>query len=339
MKKKQQTIPYGKLFQDIKARILAAQYQALRSVNRELIGLYRDIGKMIVERQKEQGWGKAIVETLAGDLQKEFPGERGYSRDNLWRMRKFYLSYHDHPKLAPLVQEIGWTHNVVILESCKDSLEREFYLRMTRRMGWSKNVLAHKIEQRTYEKTFLSQTNFGETLPAGIRDQAKIAVKDEYTFDFLELGEAHSERQFERAILARMERFLREMGGALAFVGSQHRLEVCGKEYFVDLLLYHRHLRCLVAIELKTGEFLPEYVGKMQFYLAALDGSVKEESENPAIGIIVCKSKDKMTVEYALRESRKPIGVATYKITACLPQGLKGELPGSEQIARLIEKV
>jgi predicted nuclease of restriction endonuclease-like (RecB) superfamily len=339
MEKKQQAVPYGKLLQDIKARILTAQYAALKAVNQELIALYWDIGRMITERQKEYGWGKSVVENLSGDLQKEFPGERGYSKDNLWRMRKFHLAYSGHPKLAPLVQEIGWTHNIVIMESCGDDLEREFYLRMTRRMGWSKNVLIHKIEQQTYEKMLLSQTNFRETLPAGIRDQARIAVKDEYTFDFLELGEEHSERQFEKAILARMERFLREMGGALAFVGSQYRLEVSGKEYFVDLLLYHRHLRCLVAIELKAGEFLPEYVGKMQFYLAALDASVKAAGENAAIGIIVCKSKDKMIVEYALRESRKPVGVATYKITPSLSGELKRELPAPEQIAKLIEKV
>lgn len=339
MKIKQQVPQYGKLLQDIKARILAAQYQALRAVNRQLIELYWDIGRIIVERQKGKTWGRAIVARLAGDLQKEFPGERGYSKDNLWRMRKFYLAYRDHPKLAPLVQEIGWTHNVVILESRKDGLEREFYIRMTRRMGWSKNVLIHKIEQETYERTLLSQTNFSETLPVGIRDEAKLAVKDEYTFDFLELGAEHTERQFEKAVLARMERFLREMGGAVAFIGSQYRLELSGKEYFIDLLLYHRHLRCLVAIELKAGEFLPEYVGKMQFYLATLDSTVKEDGENPAIGIIVCKTKDKMTVEYALRESRKPIGVATYKITACLPQRLAEELPGPKQIARLIEKV
>lgn len=294
---------------------------------------------MIVARQKGKTWGRAVVARLAGDLQREFPGVRGFSVQNLWRMKQFYLIYARDSKLSPLAREIGWWQNIAIFMGCKDRLQREFYLRMTRRMGWSKNVLIHKIEQQTYERTLLSQTNFSATIPAGIRDQAKIAVKDEYTFDFLELGEDHSERQFEKAVLARMERFLREMGGALAFIGSQYRLELSGKEYFIDLLLYHRHLHCLVAIELKAGEFLPEHVGKMQFYLAALDSTVKEESENPAIGIIVCKTKDKMTVEYALRESRKPIGVATYKITACLPRKLEGELPGPEQIARLIEKV
>jgi predicted nuclease of restriction endonuclease-like (RecB) superfamily len=339
MKIKQQPVQYGKLLQDIKARILAAQYQALRAVNRELIGLYWDIGRMIVERQKGKTWGKAVVARLAVDLQKEFPGGRGYSAQNLWYMRQFYLEYKNCSKLQSLIGEISWTKHLIIMSRCKEALRREFYIRMTRRMGWSTNVLIHQVEQQSYEKTLLSQTNFSETLPTGIRDQAKIAVKDEYTFDFLELAAEHTERQFEKAVLARMARFLREMGGALAFIGSQYRLELSGKEYFIDLLLYHRHLRCLVAIELKAGEFLPEYVGKMQFYLATLDSTVKEDGENPAIGIIVCKTKDKMTVEYALRESRKPIGVATYKVTTSLPRGLKRELPGPEQIARLIEKV
>jgi predicted nuclease of restriction endonuclease-like (RecB) superfamily len=339
MKIKQQPIQYGKLLQDIKARILAAQYQALTAVNRELISLYWDIGKMIVERQKGATWGRSVVARLAGDLQAAFPGLRGCSADNLWRIRKFYHYFQNNEKLAPLVQEISWSKIVVILEGCKDDLEREFYIRMTRKFGWSKNVLIHKIEAGDYQRTFLSQTNFDKTLPVSVRDQAKIAVRDEYTFDFLALGEEHTEREFERALLARMNRFLREMGGVLAFVGSQYRLEVGGKEYFVDLLLYHRHLRCLVAIELKTGEFIPEYVGKMQFYLAVLNNTVKITGENPAIGIIVCKSKEKMTVEYALKESRKPIGVATYKMTAHLPQKLRKELPGPGQISKLLEAI
>lgn len=339
MKIKQQMVQYGKLLHDIKAMILTAQYQALRAVNRELIELYWDIGRMIVERQKGRTWGRAIVAMLAGDLQKEFPGVRGYSAQNLWYMRQFYLEYKGRSKLQSLIGEISWTKNLIIMSRCKEALKREFYIRMTRRMGWSTNVLIHKVEQRTYEKTLLSQTNFSKTLSAGMRDQARIAVKDEYTFDFLDLGQEHTERQLEKAILVRMEKFLREMGGALAFIGSQYRLEVSGKEYFIDLLLYHRHLRCLVAVELKAGEFLPEHVGKMQFYLAVLDGTVKEKSENSAIGIIVCKTKDKMTVEYALKESRKPIGVAAYKITTSLPPRLKGELPGAEQIARLIGAV
>ncbi len=252
-------------------------------------------------------------------------------------MRNFYLAYHGNEKLTPLVAEIGWSHNLIIMEKCKDDLEREFYLRMTRRLGWTKNVLTHQIENKTYEKTMLGQTNFEETLPDEIRGQARLAVKDEYTFDFLELGDEHSERQLETAILGRIEPFLREMGGVFSFVGSQFRLEVGEQEYFVDLLLHHRRLRCLVAVELKIGDFLPEYVGKMQFYLVALDDKVRMEDENPSIGIILCKSKNETIVEYALRESGKPIGVASYRVVSTLPEELRGQLPAPDQVSKLLE--
>ncbi len=328
---------YGRLLGEVKERIRAARYEALRAVNKELISLYWDIGRLIAERQRDAGWGRSVVETLANDLQAEFPGIGGFSAANLWRMRLFYDTYADNEKLAPMVREIGWTHNLLIMEKCKDDLEREFYLRMTRRLGWTKNVLTHQIENKTYEKTMLGQTNFEETLPDEIRGQARLAVKDEYTFDFLELGDEHSERQLETAILGRIEPFLREMGGVFSFVGSQFRLEVGDQEYFVDLLLHHRRLRCLVAVELKIGEFLPEYVGKMQFYLAALDDNVRMEDENPSIGIILCKSKNETIVEYALRESGKPIGVASYRVVSTLPEELRGQLPAPDQVSKLLE--
>ena len=324
---------------EIKQRIRSAQYEALKAVNREMINLYWDIGQIIVTQQQGASWGKSVVEQLAKDLQAEFRGISGFSAANLWRMRLFYESYVNNEKLAPLVREIGWTHNLVIVEKCKDDLEREFYIRMTRKFGWTKNVLIHQIENQTYEKTLLNQTNFDKTVPAEIRNQLKLAVKDEYTFDFLELADEHSERQLEQAILARVEPFLQEMGGRFTFVGSQYRLEVGDKEFFIDLLLYHRQLKCLVAIELKTGEFLPEYVGKMQFYLAALDDLSRFPDENLSIGIILCKSKDKTIVEYALRESNKPIGIATYKLFSTLPQELKNQLPAPEQVAKLLEGV
>jgi predicted nuclease of restriction endonuclease-like (RecB) superfamily len=292
---------------------------------------------MIVERQDVEGWGKAVVEQLAADLRTEFPGVGGFSASNLWRMKAFFEAYSGIEKLAPLVREIGWSHNLAILERCKDPLEREFYLRMTRKFGWSKNVLIHQIDNQSYEKSLLGQTNFDQALTPELRAQAKLAVKDEYTFDFLELGEEHSERELERALIARIEDFLRAMGGMFAFMGSQYRLEVDGKEFFIDLLLFHRHLRCLVAIELKVGEFLPEFVGKMQFYLAALDRQVRQEDENPSIGIILCKEKSRTIVEYALHDARKPIGVATYEITKTLPKALKGQLPSPKDIAHLLE--
>ncbi len=328
---------YRALLGEVKERIRSAQYEALKAVNKELVGLYWDIGRMIVERQDVEGWGKAVVEQLAADLRTEFPGVGGFSASNLWRMKAFFEAYTGLEKLAPLVREIGWSHNLAILERCKDPLEREFYLRMTRKFGWSKNVLIHQIDNQSYEKSLLGQTNFDQALTPELRAQAKLAVKDEYTFDFLELGEEHSERELERALIARIEDFLRAMGGMFAFMGSQYRLEVDGKEFFIDLLLFHRRLRCLVAIELKVGEFLPEFVGKMQFYLAALDRQIRQEDENPSIGIILCKEKSRTIVEYALHDARKPIGVATYEITKTLPKALKGQLPSPKDIAHLLE--
>ncbi|MDK2989590.1 MAG: hypothetical protein PWR16_1119 [Methanoculleus sp.] len=328
---------YGSLLLEVKERIRASQYQALRAVNRELIGLYWDIGRMIVERQAGDTWGKSIVQQLSGDLQKEFPGIGGFSASNLWRMKSFFETYSGSEKLAQLVREIGWGHNLVILQRCSDPLEREFYIRMTRKFGWSRNVLVHQIENQSYEKTLLGQTNFDKALTPDLRAQAKLAVRDEYTFDFLELGEEHSERELERALIGRVEDFLRAMGGLFAFVGSQFRLEVEEREYFIDLLLFHRRLRCLVAVELKIGEFQPEFVGKMQFYLAALDHRVREEGENPSIGIILCKEKNRTIVEYALQSSTSPIGVATYRTVRELPRELRDQLPGPEEIARLLE--
>ena len=330
---------YAVLLSEVKERVRAAQYEALKAVNKELVALYWDIGKLIVERQDREGWGKSVVKRLANDLQNEFPGIGGFSTSNLWRMKGFCEAYADSTKLAPLVREIGWSHNIVIMERCHDSLEREFYIRMTRKFGWSKNVLIHQIENQSYEKTLLGQTNFDKTLTPSQRAQAKLAVKDEYTFDFLEMGEEHSERELERALIARIENFLRAMGGLFAFVGSQFRLAVDDKEYFIDLLLYHRRLKCLVAIELKIGEFQPEFVGKMQFYLTALDRQVREEGENSSIGIILCKEKNRTVVEYALHDARKPIGVATYRMFKRLPKELKGQLPSPDEIAKLLEGV
>ena len=330
---------YVQLLGEIKQHIRSAQYEALKAVNQKLIALYWEIGKSIVTRQQGETWGKSVVKNLSQDLQTEFPGIKGFSAANLWRMKSFYETYVKNEKLAPLVREVGWSHNLAIMEKCKDDNMREFYIRMARKFGWTKNVLIHQIENQSYEKTLLNQTNFDKAVSENIRSQAKLAVKDEYTFDFLELADEHSERQLEQAILSAVEPFLQEMGGMFAFVGSQYRLEVGDKEYFIDLLLFHRRLKCLVAIELKIGEFVPEYVGKMQFYLAALDDLVRLPEENPPIGIILCKSKQRTIVEYALKESNQPIGVATYRIVSTLPQELKEQLPAPEQVARLLERI
>jgi predicted nuclease of restriction endonuclease-like (RecB) superfamily len=327
---------YIRLLADIKERVRSAQYQALRTVNKELIALYWDIGRMIVDRQAASAHGDAVVKQLAVDLQAEFPGVTGFSWRNLFSMSEFFSAYQDNEKLQQLVAIIGWGHNLAILRRCKDPLEREFYIRMTAKFGWSRSILIHQIENQSYEKILLNQTNFDQALTPELRAQAKLAVKDEYIFDFLELGAEHAERELERALIGRIEEFLRAMGGLFTFAGSQFRIEVDGREYFIDLLLYHRRLKCLVAVELKIGEFEPEFVGKMQFYLATLDDLVRMPDENPSIGIILCKEKRRTIVEYALRDAHKPIGVAVYRIVKRLPKELKGQLPSPEQIEKLL---
>ncbi|MEN9890120.1 MAG: hypothetical protein RLY78_415 [Pseudomonadota bacterium] len=330
---------YPALLAEMRTLVQSAQLSALRAVNKSLVRLYWDLGQLIVDRQQQQGWGKAVVEQLSTDLRAAFPGVGGFSAQNLWYMRQFVQVYSAAPNLQPLVGEVGWAHNLLILSRCKDAQAREFYLRMTRKFGWSKNVLAHQIDNQSFEKSLLGQTNFDQALTPALRAQAKLAVKDEYVFDFLELGEQHSERELERALIVRIENFLRAMGGMFAFMGSQYRLEVDGREFFIDLLLFHRQLRALVAIELKIGAFEPEFVGKMQFYLAALDAQVRQAHENPSIGIILCKEKNRTIVEYALRDARKPIGVATYQITRTLPRKLQDQLPSPEAISRLLEQL
>lgn len=325
---------YANFFHEIKGYIRDRQLQAMRSVNRELVALYLDIGELIHQKQTALGWGKSVVETLARDLQAEFPGRNGFSANNLWLMRQFYCEYVDKPNLQLLIGEISWTKNLVIFGRCKDDLEREFYLRATARYGWTTNVLKHQVDNKSYEKFLLNQTNFDLAVPEEIKAQALLAVKDRYTFDFLDLADEHSERELEQALVKNVRAFLFELGGAFTFVGNQYRLEVGGQEYFIDLLLFHRRLRCLVAIELKIGDFKPEHKGKMEFYLEALDCQERMEGENPPIGMIICRSKNKTVVEYALRTAIRPIGVATYEVVPQLPDAYRAELPSPEAIAQ-----
>ncbi len=301
---------YQAFVKEIKEKIRESQYKALKAVNRELISLNWEIGKAIVEKQEELGWGKSVVVTLSNDLQNEFPGTRGYSVQNLWYMRQFYLEYKANEKLQPLVGEISWSKNLVIMGKCKDDLQREFYIQMTKKYGWTKSVLVHQVESEAYERFLLNQTNF----------------------DFLELGQEYDERQLELGLINNVRSFLLEMGGDFSFIGNRYNLDVDGEEFFIDLLLYHRRLKSLVAIELKTTEFIPEYAGKMQFYLSVLDDKVKQEDENPSIGIIICKTKRRTIVEYALKNTGSPMGIADYSLSKTLPKSLKGLLPSSKEI-------
>ncbi|RZB31719.1 MAG: hypothetical protein SRB1_01338 [Desulfobacteraceae bacterium Eth-SRB1] len=288
---------------------------------------------MIVDKQQELGWGKSVVEQLSKDIQEEYPAIQGFSGRNLWNMRFFYSEIQQNKKLQPLVAEISWTKNILILTKCKDPLEREFYMLHVRKFGWTKDVLIHQIENKTYEKYLMNQTNFDQTLPEKYKHQAKLAVKDHYTFDFLELAEEHSEHELEQTLVKNIRKFLIEMGAWFTFVSNQFRLKVGEKEYFIDLLLFHRKLKRFIAVELKIGEFKPEYKGKMEFYLTALNEQYKVDDENDAIGIIVCKSKDKTVVEYSLKTTTQPIGVATYNTSPYLPDEYSKYLPAPEVIA------
>lgn len=330
---------YQNFVKEIKEKIYQSQVKALQAVNRELLMLYTEIGRSIVEKQEQLGWGKSIIENLSKDLQNEFPGTQGFSARNLWLIRSFYLEYKDDKKLQPLVAEISWTHNVILMERCKNLLEREFYMLLTKKYGWTKNVLIHQIESGAYESYILNQTNFNKSLEEKYRHQAKLAVKDSYNFDFLELGKEYDERQLEIGLINNIRSFLLEMGGDFSFIGNQYKLEVEGEEFFIDLLLYHRRLKSLVAIELKTTDFIPEYTGKMQFYLSVLDDKVRQEGENPSIGIIICKTKRRTVVEYALKSTGSPMGVADYSLSKTLPKKLKGLLPSSEEIIESLSQL
>ena len=330
---------YKEFIGEIKNKIRNSQYEAMKQVNRTLINLYWGIGQEIYNQQQEKGWGKSIVEVLSKELKKEFPDVQGFSTRNLWRMRNLYVEYKDNEFLPPLVAEISWSKNIAIMEKCKEQLEREFYIKMTKKYGWTKDVLINHIENKSYEKYLLNQTNFDETLPEKYVNQAKLAVKDEYIFDFMELSDQHFEKELEEGLLNNIRAFLEEMGGNFAFMGSQYHINVSGDDFYIDLLLYHRSLKSLVAVELKIGDFKPEFIGQLQFYLTVLDKQVKMEHENPSIGIIICKNKNRTVVEYALNDTYKPIGVATYQIRDTLPEQMKNLLPSPEEIMKRLEEL
>ncbi|MCX6075100.1 MAG: PDDEXK nuclease domain-containing protein [Campylobacterales bacterium] len=317
---------------EIKEKILSSQYTALKAVNKELISLYWEIGKSIITKQEVFGWGKSIVQNLSDELQKEFVGMKGFSVQNLWNMRLFYVEYEQNKKLQTVSREIGWSHNVVIFQKCKDNLEREFYMRSVKKFGWTYRVLDNHIDNKTYEKYLLNQTNFDKTLPEAYNNQASLAVKDEYNFGFLALRDEYCEHELEIGLINKIREFLAQMGSDFTFIGNQYKILVDDEEYFIDLLLYHRRLKSLIAIELKIGKFKPEYAGKMNFYLSALNDTVKLSDENPSIGIIICKEKKRTTVEYALKDSNQPIGVSTYSLSDTLPSDLKEYLPSTREI-------
>jgi predicted nuclease of restriction endonuclease-like (RecB) superfamily len=325
---------YGELLEDLKARIRTAQVRAALAVNRELVLLYWQIGREILARQEALGWGAKVIDRLSDDLRRAFPGVSGYSSRNLKYMRAFAEAYPDEGFVQEGPAQIPWYHNVTLLDKVKDPAEREWYVRRTIEHGWSRNVLVHQIESGLYHRQGRAVTNFERTLPAPQSDLARELIKDPYHFDFLELGDEARERDLERALLARLRDFLLELGAGFAFVGSQYHLEVGGQDYYLDLLFYHLRLRCHVVIELKLGAFRPEDSGKMNFYLSTVDDQLRHPDDQPSIGLILCKERNRVVVEYALRGVEKPIGVSEYRLTERLPEQLRGSLPSAEELER-----
>jgi predicted nuclease of restriction endonuclease-like (RecB) superfamily len=324
---------YRDWLNQIKSKIHSVQIKAALEVNKSLLSLYWTLGKMIVDKQTESGWGNAVVERLSIDLKKGFPEMKGFSRANLFSIRKWYLFYSvQDKKVQQLVGQIPWGHNILIINKIKDYNKAEFYINATVANNWSRNVLLHQIETNLYDRKRHLTHNFDVTLPKPQSDLARETLKDPYIFDFLTIGEEAHERDLENQLVQNITRFLLELGVGFTYVGRQYNIEVGGQDYFIDLLFYHLRLRCFVAIELKVGEFKPEYAGKINFYLSALDKLVKTEQDNPSIGIILCKTRNKIIAEYALRDMSKPIGVSEYKFTEAVPEELKSSLPTIEEL-------
>ena len=326
---------YDTLLEDLKTRIRQAQVKAALAVNRELVLLYWQIGKDILARQAQEGWGARVITRLSADLRKAFPGMKGLSSRNLLYMRAFSDAYGDEQIVQQLAAQIPWFHNCVLIDKVKDPEQRKWYINKTIESGWSRNVLVHHIDSRLYEREGRAITNFAATLPAPQSDLAQQLIKDPYHLDFLDITEDARERDLEQALVSRIRDFLLELGAGFAFVGSQYPLTVDGEDFRIDLLFYHLRLRCFVVIELKTTEFKPEYAGKMNFYLAALDDLVKHPDDQPSIGIILCRSKGDAKVRYALQRIASPIGVSTHQ----LPKELEESLPTIEALEQELKTV
>jgi predicted nuclease of restriction endonuclease-like (RecB) superfamily len=376
------TPDYHRFIEDLKARVTAARISAARHVNRDLILLYWDIGRAIVEKQKKLGWGDSVVEMVARDLRQAFPGARGFSANNVWLMRQFFSEYSsdafleqavqemrgrrhrllekdvpesaspdrspsDEPMavLEQLVQEllsaVPWGHHVELVKKVKAPAARLWYLRATVRFGWSRNVLLNQIKAGAYEraKTEKKTHNFELALPEHLAEQADEMLKSSYNLEFLGIRRAVTERALEDRLIERLRDFILELGYGFCFIGRQHRLTLGKKEYFIDLLFYHRFLKTLVAFELKVGPFEPEYAGKMDFYLNLLNDKERGPGDQPSIGVILCAEKDDIEVEYALRTKANPIGVAAYELQSKLPSEMKGKLPSTRQLRAAVRSV
>ena len=335
---------YRDWLKEIKQRVQKAQVKAAVQVNTALLTFYWELGADIVKRQKTAKWGSGFLKQLSADLMAEFPDMKGFSFSNIKYIRQWYLFYSagavncatgcctiSQQPVGQLVR-IPWGHNLVIISKCKDVTEALYYVNKTIEHNWSRNVLTHQIESGLYLREGKAVTNFAKTLPAPQSDLAQQLIKDPYNFDFLTLTEDYNERELEKALTDHITKFLLELGAGFAYVGRQKGVQVGDREFFLDLLFYHTRLHCYVVIELKTDEFEPEYAGKLNFYLKAVDEQLSGERDEPTIGILLCKSRDKVVVEYALSDIHKPMGVSQYQLTRALPDDLKPSLPSIEEL-------
>ena len=328
---------YAALIQTLKTEISQARIRAHLSVNKEMITLYWRIGSQILERQDKEGWGTKVIENISNDLRKEFPEMKGLSARNLVYMQTFAKAYLDFPITQAALAQITWYHNITLLDKIKDYEERIWYAKETAKNGWSRNVMVAQIQTGLYNRQGKSINNFKSTLPAAQSDLAQSIIKDPYNLEFLDIQGKIHERELEGKLIDHIRNFLLELGQGFAFIGNQYHIELEGEDYYLDLLFYHVKLKCYVVVELKTGKFKPEHAGKMNFYLNLMDRQVKDKSDNPTIGLILCEDKKGITVEYAIEGINKPMGVSQFKLTEKLPEQLKQYLPTAEELTKLVE--
>ena len=328
---------YSDWLTDLKNRIHHAQQRASLAVNRELVLLYWQIGQDILQRQAAQGWGAKVIDRLAHDLRTAFPDMKGFSPRNLKYMRAFAEAWPDSEFVQGVLAQLPWYHQLALLDKLPDAESRRWYAAKAIEHNWSRNVLVMQIESGLLQRQGKAVTNFEARLPKAQSDLARESLKDPYRFDFLNLGEEAQERAVESALVRHVTEFLLELGAGFAFVGRQVLVDVGGEEFYIDLLFYHLKLRCYVVIELKTGKFKPEHLGQLGFYLTAVDRQIKGDQDNASIGLLLCKSKNKVVAEYALSDKNQPMGIAEYKLQEALPAELETDLPSIEQIERELQ--
>jgi predicted nuclease of restriction endonuclease-like (RecB) superfamily len=330
---------YSDFIEQLKSRVATSRYQAARLVNKELIHLYHYIGTEILKNQLEYGWGSKVIDKLSKDLRSEFPNMKGFSAQNLKYMRRLAEEYNIEQISQQLVDQLPWGHTVQLIYTIESSDERKWYISKIIEHGWSRNLLLMHIESNLYQREGKAITNFQDKLPSPYSDLAQQTLRNPYIFDFLSLGKDAHEREIEESLIQHMEKFLLELGEGFAFLGRQYNLKVENNDYYIDLLFYHVKLKCYVVIELKAGKFKPEYAGKMNFYLSAVDDLLRDPTtDKQSIGLILCRSKEGVSAEYALRDINKPIGLAEYKLTESLPENIKTALPTIEELEAELSK-